>query len=92
MAESPGAPLNLLHLTLLTFLLRMEGESAADAGDPVSSDPYLDGTLESDLWLVGWTARSAQRRRIDPVMSVGTYQPEHRQPRPLAILHRPRCR
>ncbi len=60
-------PPRLLHLNLLNFLFGMEGDGAASAGDAVSSDPYIDGTLESDLWLAGWTARSAWLRHDQPV-------------------------
>ncbi len=78
MAEHSAATGNLLHLNLLNFLLQMEGESAASVGDPVSSDPYADGTLESDLWLAGWTACRARKRRADPALHLHGDQLQHR--------------
>ena len=59
-------PPKLLHLSLLNFLFGVEGDGAASAGDAVSSNPYIDGTLESDLWLDGWTTRSASLRHPEP--------------------------
>ncbi len=77
-------PTKLLHLSFLTCLFRMEGEAAASADDPVSSDPYPDGSLESDLWLAGWTACSARKRMNDPTLPLERTQPEHRRAAPPA--------
>ncbi len=81
MAGSKAKPTKLLHLSVLNFLFSMEGEAAASAGDPVSSNPYIDGTLESDLWLAGWTERSASLRYREPMVLPEGYPPR---PRPAA--------
>ena len=45
-----------------TCRFTLAGEEAACTGTPVSSDPFPDGSLESDLWLAGWTGYQARKR------------------------------
>ena len=75
MAGFKAGPPELLHLSLLNFLFDMEGDGAASVGDSVSSNPYIDGTLESDLWLSGWTVRSAYLRHPEPVAPMAGVPP-----------------
>ena len=50
----PIQPLLRVFPSYLSFLLRLEGESAASADEPASSNPYESGTLKGKLWMVGW--------------------------------------
>jgi ribosome modulation factor len=37
-----------------TFLVALEGEESARAGEPASANPYETGTFERLQWLGGW--------------------------------------
>ncbi len=51
----------VVHLPdALTFLFVMEGSLAACEGRPAEANPYEPGSVQSQVWLRGWTQAHAE--------------------------------
>lgn len=41
--------------------VNLEGEEAFLRGLPLTANPYIDGTGDSDLWTLGWRAANSKQ-------------------------------